>query len=112
MILNSFCTRPTSTVLDPLNYTPFAECLGSAFQLTYGEAATLSLELQEAQPLRLPEHQPQAREPFSLIFRGPLDPQLPQAIYPLEHGQLGELEIFLVPIKRDAQGMYYEAIFN
>lgn len=52
------------------------------------------------------------REPFSLVFLGLREPVLPQRIYPLAHDELGELEIFLVPIAQDADGTRYEAIFT
>jgi hypothetical protein len=52
-----------------------------------------------------------ARDPFRLEFLGPTDPVLPQRTYRLEHAALGPLEIFLVPIARDAGGTTYEAIF-
>ena len=49
---------------------------------------------------------------FSLIFRGGLHFRLEQHIFTLEHDELGTLDIFLVPIKHDAEGFYYEAVFN
>ncbi len=52
------------------------------------------------------------REQFSLHFRGPATPVLPQRIYRLDHPELGALEIFLVPIRRDAAGITYEAVFT
>ena len=55
---------------------------------------------------------PGGRDPFSLIFRGPPEPLLPQAIYPLAHAALGVLEIFVVPIARDAESVSYQAIFT
>ncbi|MBV9336790.1 MAG: hypothetical protein JO243_12975 [Solirubrobacterales bacterium] len=55
---------------------------------------------------------PGLRSPFSLIFRGPLEPLLPQGIHRLEHGQLGTLDLFLVPIGPDQAGMRYEAVFG
>jgi hypothetical protein len=36
---------------------------------------------------------------------------LPQATYPVEHDELGRMEIFLVPIGPDGSGMRYEAVF-
>jgi hypothetical protein len=51
------------------------------------------------------------REPFRLAFLGPTDPALPQQTYRLEHDVLGTLDIFLVPIARNAAGTTYEAIF-
>ena len=59
----------------------------------------------------LPPHRLRA-EPFSLILAGPLAPALPQASYRLNHPALGEIDIFLVPIARDATSMQYEATFN
>lgn len=49
---------------------------------------------------------------FSLLFRGPADRMLAQATYRLVHPVLGDLDIFLVPIRQDAAGIYYQAIFN
>ena len=55
---------------------------------------------------------PGGRQPFSLTFRGPAEPLLAQAIYRLEHALLGALDIFIVPIGPDGDGMLYEAIFT
>jgi Domain of unknown function (DUF6916) len=49
---------------------------------------------------------------FSLLFRGPLQPLLPQRIYPVEHDRLGRFDLFIVPVRRDTDGLYYEAVFN
>ena len=49
---------------------------------------------------------------FSLQFRGPQQPMLPQRIYALEHDALGRFDLFIVPIERDAQGLKYQAVFN
>jgi hypothetical protein len=50
--------------------------------------------------------------PFSLPFRGPRRPSLLQGVYPLDHPQVGAHEIFIVPVRADAQGLYYEAVFG
>lgn len=50
--------------------------------------------------------------PFSVTFAGPLDPQLEQGTYAVEHARLGSLLLFLVPIAREADGMRYEAVFG
>lgn len=53
------------------------------------------------------------RKPFSLTFRNPeKKAYLPQRIYRLEHEQLGSLDLFIVPLGPDADGMRYEVIFN
>jgi len=49
---------------------------------------------------------------FSLLFRGPQQPPLAQQIYLFEHDDLGGFDLFIVPIRQDAQGRYYEAIVN
>jgi hypothetical protein len=52
------------------------------------------------------------RRPFSLRFRGPRIPTLAQATYRLVHAEMGELEIFLVPIASDWDATTYEAVFS
>ncbi|MGI8803073.1 MAG: DUF6916 family protein [Solirubrobacteraceae bacterium] len=52
------------------------------------------------------------RAPFSLLFRGPPAPILPQRIYALEHPALGAFELFLVPLQPDAAGTLYQAVFT
>ena len=86
----------------------FAGHLGTVFAAAEVDVA---LELVEVKPL--PAHGAAlAREPFSLLFRGPRERLLPQATYPLSHPAMGELEIFLVPIAQDAGGTSYEAIYS
>jgi len=48
---------------------------------------------------------------FSLLFLAEGD-VLPQQLYPLSHAQLGELTLFLVPIRKQKAGILYEAVFN
>jgi hypothetical protein len=52
------------------------------------------------------------RQPFSLLFRGPRVPLLPQRIYRLEHERMGALDLFIVPLGPDGDGLRYEAIFT
>jgi hypothetical protein len=49
---------------------------------------------------------------FSALFRGPTEPALEQATYALDHFELGEFTLFLVPISADDTGRTYEAVFN
>ena len=51
-------------------------------------------------------------EQFSLTFVGVASPWLPQASYKLEHPQMGECELFLVPNGPNGSGMRYEAVFS
>ena len=52
------------------------------------------------------------RQPFSLVFRGPCVPAWPQQICGLFHSNLGEFDIFFVPIGPDPLGLRYEAVFG
>jgi hypothetical protein len=65
--------------------------------------------------VRLLERHPGPRQqPFSVYFRGPRTPVLPQRIYRIEHHGMGSFDLFLVPIGPDPKGgwMVYEAVFN
>lgn len=100
--------------MDWLTYDDFAGREGEGFDVTVGKAPAVPLVLAEAtegtQPGgRGPEGQ--ERLQFSLVFRGPEGSALPQGIYRLSHAELGELDLFLVPIGRDAEGTRYEAAF-
>lgn len=98
-------------MLEELTYSDFFKRVGEEFHVGTG-AVAVGLVLSEVTDLARPENPSPRRKPFSLIFRGPFRPQLVQRIWPLEHAELGTLEIFLVPIGPDAEGMRYEAVFN
>jgi hypothetical protein len=101
-------------VLDRLTADTFAPAVGDTFALDAGDAGRLDFELIESRlrdPDRPAEDDSGTRAPFSLLFRGPVDPLLPQRIYRLEHESIGPLEIFIVPVARDESGSTYEAVF-
>lgn len=103
-------------MLDNLTRESFAPHLGSVFRLRLGPGETLEVELVEATALgggaRVSAGGPRARrEPFSLVFRGPRAPILPQRIYRMEHARMGAFDLFIVPIGPDAEGLRYEAVF-
>ena len=97
--------------LQVLTFESFAGHLNSTFALKLGESS-LDLTLTQAtkQPVR--PYPGMMREPFSLYFRSASPVVLPQRIYPFAHDAMGRLEIFIVPIAREPQGIVYEAIFN
>jgi len=97
-------------VLDKLTKESFEPIKGSVFTVRLGEDTTLPLELTVVAGNGLKGAA--SREQFSLHFRGPATPALVQRTYRLEHPQLGALEIFIVPIRKDADGMIYEAVFT
>lgn len=101
-------------MLDALTVDAFTPAVGEVFVLHDEQAGRLDLELLEAGTIDRDAPASGAdgiRSPFSLLFRGPSEPTLPQRIYRIEHEAIGAQEIFLVPVARDAAGVHYEAIF-
>jgi hypothetical protein len=97
--------------LQLLTFESFAPHLNSTFALQIGEASIdLTLTQATKQPART--FRGMMREPFSLYFRSGSQVVLPQRIYAFAHGAMGRLEIFIVPIAREPQGIVYEAVFN
>ena len=100
-------------MLETLSMHDFTDCLGTKFRVHSATTQTCDLELAEATSLgSAAGRTPSNRDPFSLIFRGAPQPILPQQIYKFEHDRLGTLEMFIVPIGPDNQGMRYQAIFT
>jgi hypothetical protein len=102
----------------------FAPLVGSVFHVSAG-GASIDLVLTKVTPLPPPrqidratgkaipiDRLPARLEPFSLLFQGPPDKLLPQAIHRLTPESGESLEIFLVPIGRDEKALTYEAVFG
>lgn len=102
-------------VLESLDMTTFAGRVGEQFRILIDEASTLTTRLIEVTPapdVDGCQARVDGRAPFSLVFRSPPGAPLPQHIYRLQHDELGTLDLFLVPIGPDAEGMRYEAVFS
>jgi len=101
------------TNLNTITLEDFEPCLGQTFLVTPENAEGLELELTQVKPLGDAGPKAGVRQPFSLLFRGPLEPVLAQQQYPIENSTLGDLSLFLVPIGPDENGsMLYDATFN
>ena len=98
--------------LKTLTHTQFEACLDQPFHVEWGKADPLETELIEVEKRGTISPGSHKRQAFSVIFRGPMEPLLPQSIHVLKNKTLGTLEVFLVPIGPDQQGMRYEAIFT
>lgn len=95
-------------MLDRLSKDDFARNLNTTFECSIAPGQSVSLQLIQ---LREGKSSPQ-QEQFALLFRGPLELLLPQQMYPIRHEALGEFDLFIVPVGKDAQGFHYEAMFN
>jgi hypothetical protein len=91
-----------------LSLATFMPYLNGMFQATSDSIPALPVELVEAAEV----HAPVGYQAFSLVFRGPPDHLLPQGIYRFQHAAIGTFELFIVPIRQDQHGLYYEAVFN
>lgn len=88
----------------------FSACLDQDFEIVFSDG-TLSAKLVEAK--QWGSDQPaNVRQPFTLTFRGAGNVRLPQGTYKMRNAQLGEMEIFIVPIAGDANSSTFEAVFN
>jgi hypothetical protein len=94
--------------MDNLTRSTFAENLNTSFQLRLDETKTVELVLLEVSNLRVSERS----EAFSLLFRGPADHMVAQAVYPVEHARMGLFDVFIVPVGVTEEGFQYEAVFN
>ena len=86
----------------------FTENQNTTFVLQHPNWGNVNVELVTVSDLR---ETPRQRM-FSLVFRGPLDQPLEQALHTMTHEILGTENLFLVPIAREADGFRYEAVFN
>lgn len=102
-------------IRDSLDMSDFAPRQGEIFQIETGVGESMEGELVEIRSLGYNPRRgggKSDRQSFALEFRVPKTWQHPQKIYRLTHAALGEMNIFLVPIGPDDQGMRLEAIFN
>jgi hypothetical protein len=102
-------------VLDTFTLATFRPLVGERFRIAADEGP-IDLVLAEANAPaaggELDAQSGRRRAPFSIVFRGPLEPILPQRIYPLRHDTLGSFELFIVPIGPEGDAMQYEAVFT
>jgi hypothetical protein len=94
--------------MQTLALTDFADHLQHPFPVSAG-GTWVTMTLTQATALK--GGLPGGRKPFSLTFRGPAQPLLPQAMYDFEHPLRGVISIFIVPVSADADGVTYEAVF-
>jgi hypothetical protein len=85
----------------------YAPLVGTAFEVHRPDGDAVGVELVEATEL------PGRGDCFSLVFRGRADEALDQQTYRMEHRELGEFPLFLVPIGPNEDGdLQFEAVVN
>jgi hypothetical protein len=82
----------------------FSALLNTKFAAHKGEGDTQTLMLVGVEGVH---------QTFAVLFRGDAAYPLAQDTYRFAHEQLGEFEMFIVPVGRsERSGCYYEAVFN
>jgi Domain of unknown function (DUF6916) len=113
----------TSHPLETLTADDFLPCQGTLVRMSARSSEGGSREEFEAEVVEITQYTGTSgtfRNPFSVVFHGPLEPVRPQGTYWVEHEHLGGLELFVVPlgpnepaVRGDAPTvMRYEAVFG
>jgi hypothetical protein len=90
----------------------FAANLNSTFRVKADASQPIELKLIEVKGHQSELHPRPDMERFSVFFVGPEDYFLPQSMYSLTHEEMGDFDVFLVPLGKEADGYHYEAIYN
>lgn len=91
-----------------LEHREFLRHLNTKFIIRLSETAAVEAELTSVS-----EHMVSTgQEQFSIVFRTSSETFLDQGTRRFEHDQIEAFDLFIVPIARDDQGTYYEAVFN
>ena len=93
---------------DSLTQEAFAQNVNTKFHVSADDTNQVELELAEVSELK----QFKGHEQFAVVFRGPLNAFMGQGMRAFDHDKLGRFELFIVPIRQDGEGYYYEAVFS
>ena len=97
-----------TVMLKTLSRAVFEPLVDTSFHVSDGAGQAAAMKLVEVSAGRASS----GFESYSLLFLGPARPSPAQGTYRFEHPDLGRFDIFIVPIGRKGEGVYYEAIFN
>ncbi len=94
-------------MFDSLSYDDFAKIENTKFKVL-DTPEDVELELFEVSERKITTRQ----EIFSLWLRTPLKYLLEQGVYRLNHAELGDGELFIVPVEKTETNFLYQAVFN
>jgi hypothetical protein len=86
----------------------FSKRLNSTYRVRPESGTEFEAELVELKVLVSNDRQ----ENFSLLFRAAAVVPASQGVYNLEADGKAPLDIFLVPVSKDDESVYFEAVFN
>jgi hypothetical protein len=91
-----------------LQHEEFLKHLNTKFRIHVSETEVLESELTDISERMMSPRQ----ERFSLVFRTGNETLIEQGQRTFDHDEMGNFSLFIVPIGRDDEGTYYEAVFN
>jgi hypothetical protein len=86
----------------------FSHQINGTFHATAPNGREFEMSLTQFQDILDSETQ----ETFTLTFCAPSDIEPEQGTYAVSNAVVGEQAIFLVPVRRDESGLYFEAVYN
>lgn len=89
----------------------FASHLHGNFTVGLG-VSTVEMTLVQAIKGKSRDWEGVRKEPFSLVFKCANPVILPQRTYPFQRPGFGKMDIFIVPVGRERDGIVYQAVFN
>lgn len=92
-------------------YEGFARHLNETFAVGLG-TSTVEMTLVQATKGKPRDLEGLRKEPFALLFKCGHPVILPQKIYPFANSGFGRMDIFIVPVGREPDGIVYQAVFN
>ncbi|MDM8550042.1 hypothetical protein QUF72_08200 [Desulfobacterales bacterium HSG2] len=104
--------------LSELQSSDFSPFLNQTFQVHAGLTEPVAAELIKVADRGWGMHDPETakRRPFEIMFRFPAGIHVPQKIYPIEHENMGTLNIFIVPVGPEPTDpehrILYQGIFS
>lgn len=102
--------KPPVNAIDELTADDFAGYLGGK---VWPGGRGLEMVLDRIDRPEFPGWERVARKPFSLIFRGPRQPILPEGLYPVEFADGPTLALYVIPILTAARDhQEYQVVFN
>lgn len=96
-------------MLDNLTHASFENLEDKSFEIDFGDAGKQTATLERTSGFS--EAAPKGhREPFSVFLR--VKAPAEQQIYTVHHRELGVLDLFLVPLEENEEGVLFEAVFT
>lgn len=100
---------PLNDPLLDLRLAHFADLVGSTLGIDFGGGPTQATIIDARS---IGNHTPRPQGGFSVMLKADVGPSAAQGMYRLCHPQLGDLDLFMVPRRREGAETVYEITVN